>query len=165
MLGCTFLVCLQKLWYCVPVPWKSKESNNEYLGKISRGNKDIYQTFVRIKTFRVRHQDYRELVVLIYDTSLLYTEEMIAESICCRSWIALLTNPLQQRMLYSSISLEQCCRIIFGQTTQLKEKSIAVTDWVQDVDEHENGNPLWKTLPKVSKTCTELKNCKYKYLC
>ena len=115
MLGCTFLVCLQRLWYCVPVPWKSKESNNEYLGKISRGNKDIYQTFVRIKTFRVRHQDYRELVVLIYDASLLYTEEMIAESICCRSWIALLTNALQQRMLYSSISLEQCCRIIFGQ--------------------------------------------------
>ena len=36
----------------------------EYLGKISGGNRDIYQIFVRIKAFRVQHQDYGEICCL-----------------------------------------------------------------------------------------------------
>ena len=60
MQGCAFLVCLDRLWYYVPFNWKRKENSIEYLVKISGGNREIHQTFVRIKTFKVRHQDYTE---------------------------------------------------------------------------------------------------------
>ena len=39
---------------------KEKKNSMENLGKISKGNRDVYQTFVRIKISRIRHQDYRE---------------------------------------------------------------------------------------------------------
>ena len=60
MKRCTFLVCLHRLRYSVLVPWKRKKDSMEYLEKISGGNRDIYQTFVRIKTFRFCTQNCRE---------------------------------------------------------------------------------------------------------
>ena len=53
----------------------------------------------------------------------------------------------------------------WSKSTQLKEKSIAVTDWGWDIDERGDVNPLWTKLPKASKACKELKNCKCKNLC
>ena len=53
---------------------------------------------------------------------------------------------------------------IWSKTIQLKEQSIAVTDWGWDVDERGDVNPLWTTLAKSSKACKELKNCKCKNL-
>ena len=61
MKRCTFLVCLHRLRYSVLVPWKRKKDSMEYLEKISGGNRDIYQTFERIKTFRFCTQNCKRI--------------------------------------------------------------------------------------------------------
>ena len=53
---------------------------------------------------------------------------------------------------------------IWSKNTQLKEESIAVTDWGWDAEERGDVNPLWTTLLKASKACKELKNWKLKNL-
>ena len=73
--------------------------------------------------------------------------------------------PTKDARELSSISLEQCCRVIWSKCTQLKEQFITVTDWGWDIDERGDINPLWTTLPKPSKACKEFKNCKCKNLC
>ena len=69
-------------------------------------------------------------------------------------------DALEQHILRAILS-----SYIWSKSTQLKEESIAMTDRSWDVDKWGRVNSMWKTLPKASRACKKLKNCKCENLC
>ena len=135
MQGCIFLVCLHRLWYRVSVLWKRKENRLEYLGKISKGNGDIYKTFVSIKTSWYDIKIIVNFVVIMYDASCPHTRVKD-----CQKYLFSKLNrtihqcpstndPLGQHILRAMLQ-----SYIWPKSTQLKEESTSVTDMGWDVD-------------------------------